>query len=274
MSSTAWEMLTGPVTRDDSAWEMFHENSKATPYEPFLAEAVAAAYAQQIPESLAFEGYSEVSLPEVMTKSSLSIDEAMDRRSICDSLEPCSVTLETAAKLLRFGYGVAGDTRTEGARQPRTVYSAGSLFPLEIFLYSARVAGLSSGFYHYNPIRNNLRLLRGGDQSQRLAPTLMDGRIAQTAALMIFIAAMPERSVLRYGDRGYRFTLLEAGAAVQNINLIAGSLGLGCVNVGEYFDRQIDDLLNLDGLTISTLFLIGIGKRAGEEAARGGRSGA
>jgi SagB-type dehydrogenase family enzyme len=147
------------------------------------------------------------------------------------------------------------------------VHSAGSLFPLELFLHASRVAGLNSGVYHFNPPGDNLRFLRGGDQSQKLAPALMDGRLAQTAALIVFIAAMPERCVFRYGDRGYRFALLEAGAVVQNLNLIAGALGLACVNIGEYFDRQIDNILNLDGLTISILYMVAIGKPGGVEAA-------
>jgi len=186
------------------------------------------------------------------------------------------VSLQAAAALLRFSYGkisygTPGNHPADTPRGPRVVHSAGSLFPLEIFLHASRVAGLNSGIYHYNPPGNNLRFLRGGDQSQKLAPALMDGRLAQTAALIVFIAAMPERCVFRYGDRGYRFALLEAGAVVQNLNLIAGALGLACVNVGEYFDRQIDNILNLDGLTISTLYMVAIGKPAGAEAAQGGR---
>jgi SagB-type dehydrogenase family enzyme len=71
---------------------------------------------------------------------------------------------------------------------------------------------------------------------------------------------MPERSVFRYGDRGYRFALLEAGAVVQNLNLAAAALGLHCTNAGEFFDSEVDDVLDFDGLSISTLYAVGIGK--------------
>jgi len=54
---------------------------------------------------------------------------------------------------------------------------------------------------------------------------------------------------------------LEAGYVAQNINLVSNALGLGCVNVGGYFDRQIDKLLGIDGITHSTIYMMGIGKK-------------
>lgn len=122
------------------------------------------------------------------------------------------------------------------------------------------------GLYHYNPPQHSLRLLRAGDNSHKLSKGFVEPRIANRVAMLIFIAAMPERTVFQYGERGYRFVLMEAGAVVQNLNLIASSLGLACVNVGEYFDREIDGVLALDGLTISTMYVVAIGKGAEESS--------
>src|SRR5204863_9224189 len=90
-------------------------------------------------------------------------------------------------------------------------------------------------------------------------------RLGLDTAAIFFLTALVERSVYKYGDRGYRFTLLEAGHVAQNINLVAAGLGLGCINIGGYLDRQIDDLLGLDGLEHSTLYLIGVGERLPEQ---------
>jgi len=275
MSSTTWELMTTALERDDSAWELFQENSKASSHEPFLPEAVADAYAKQMPESFSFHPYPEVKLPEAATLPPVPLQQAIARRTAATALEPGEISFETAAALLRCSYGIAGEAEPPGAsRRQRAVHSSGSLFPVELFIHSSRVQGLNSGIYHYNPPENSLRLLRGGDHSQKLAPGLQDGRIAQTAALMVFIAVMPERSVIRYGDRGYRFALLEAGGVVQNLNLVSTALGLACVNIGEYFDREIDDVLTLDGLSIATMYVVAVGRPAGEteEAAHGGRT--
>ena len=85
--------------------------------------------------------------------------------------------------------------------------------------------------------------------------------IAYGASLIVFITSIFERSIFKYGDRGYRFILLEAGHVAQNINLVSNALGLGSVNIGGYFDREIDDLLGLDGVAHSTIYMIAIGSR-------------
>jgi SagB-type dehydrogenase family enzyme len=80
--------------------------------------------------------------------------------------------------------------------------------------------------------------------------------------MVIFITSVFERSVFKYGDRGYRFIFLEAGHVAQNINLVAYGLGLASVNIGGFLDRRVDDFLGLDGLTHSTIYMIAIGEEA------------
>jgi SagB-type dehydrogenase family enzyme len=88
---------------------------------------------------------------------------------------------------------------------------------------------------------------------------LVQPELAQGASLIIFLTAIFERSIFKYKERGYRYILLEAGHVAQNLNLVANAFGLGCVNIGGYFDREIDDLLDLDGVTHSTIYMIAIG---------------
>lgn len=83
------------------------------------------------------------------------------------------------------------------------------------------------------------------------------------SSLLVFITAMFERSIFKYGDRGYRFVLLEAGHAAQNLNLVSNALGLGSLNIGGFFDREMDDFLGLDGITHSTIYMVAIGKKNG-----------
>jgi SagB-type dehydrogenase family enzyme len=270
MNSLAWEMVTMPQMAEDSAWELFHENSKITRFDRVMTESVANACMAQMPESLIFEGFPEVKLPEVALPA-ISLWEAMSRETVTVELEPCLLNLNTVAALLRCAYGVA-ESDAESVRRRRSVHSAGGLFPLELFIHSVRVDGLGPGLYHYYPPANCLRALRKGDQSQKLAAGFLDARCVQASAITVFIAAMPERSVFRFGDRGYRFALLEAGAVVQNLNLAAAALDLHCANAGEFFDSEIDDVLDFDGLSISTLYAVGIGKtsRSANEGAGNG----
>lgn len=261
--STLWESLTRPQTGAvDEPWELFHESAKAASREELPGAGRLAGWTRQLPETLAFEPYPAVELP-APPPPALPLGEAIGRLPRARSLEPCPLSLEELATLLRWSYGVPGVPGVpdpQAPRAPRAVLSAGSLFPLEVFFHTAYVAGLQPGLYHYNPSRHELRFLRRHDQSHKIATGLADPRLATGAALTVFVAMMPERTVALYGDRGYRLALLEAGAVVHNLNLLAGALGLAGVNVDDYFDRRIDAILGADGLTLSTISLVAIGR--------------
>jgi SagB-type dehydrogenase family enzyme len=106
-----------------------------------------------------------------------------------------------------------------------------------------------------------LRLLREGDETRTISQAVVQPDIARGAAMIVFITAFFERTIFKYGDRGYRFILLEAGHVAQNLNLVSNALGLGSLNIGGFFDREIDDFLNLDGVTQSSIYMIAIGKK-------------
>jgi SagB-type dehydrogenase family enzyme len=90
--------------------------------------------------------------------------------------------------------------------------------------------------------------------------------LVESAAAVIFITAIFARSTFKYGDRGYRFILLEAGHLAQNANLAAQGMGLATTNIGGYADRLVDRYLDLDGLNESTVYVLLIGEAVSGEA--------
>ncbi len=144
-------------------------------------------------------------------------------------------------------------------RSVRVVPSGGGLFPLELFYYSACIKDLQAGVYHFNAIECGLRRLQTVEKTREFSASLVQPELGLGASIIIFITAIFERSTFEYGERGYRFILLEAGHVAQNLNFVANALGLGCVNIGGYFDREIDEYLDLDGITHSTIYMLAIG---------------
>jgi SagB-type dehydrogenase family enzyme len=71
------------------------------------------------------------------------------------------------------------------------------------------------------------------------------------------------RSRFKYGQRAYRFTLLEAGHVAQNALLAAAALGLAAVPLGGFYDRKVDAFLGVDGLQEAALYLLPVGSAAG-----------
>jgi SagB-type dehydrogenase family enzyme len=244
----------------DQLWEVFHENSKVSRYNPPLADSEVFATLKSWWESLPFEGYPKITLPHVHLPTNLSFEEILVRRATASALEPRRLSLEDISTLLHYSYGVTRDRTAEGFPRPfRIVPSAGALYPLEIFFYSAKENEIGSGIFHYSPAENALSLVRNGDYIKLISEAFVQEELILSASLLVFITAFFDRSIFKYGNRGYRFALIEAGHVAQNLNLLSTALNLGCVNMGGFYDRKIDNLLGLDGLNQSTLYAISIG---------------
>lgn len=254
-------MLLAPGASEVS-WELFHENSKTSKYNFSPSEEEVVARMGELHESLPYDGYPVVDIPPATPKKlHASLSETITRRCSALELAPKSVSFDDMTTLLFHAYGVNRDNRGTSFPRPfRTSPSAGALYPLELFFHSTRVLGLKPGLYHYNPSKNHLRLLREGDATEAIARGFVQPGAAQSASVHVFLTAVFERSTFKYGDRGYRYALLEAGHVAQNLNLAATALNYGCVNIGGFFDRKIDQFLGLDGLTHSTIYMTLIGQ--------------
>lgn len=266
MSRNFWDGLYLPPD-DGDLWEVFHENSKLGAYERFLPDELMAAYVARLSESLSFETYPEVELPTTLTPLALSLAEAINARETARQLTPETLTREDLATILHYAYGVTRDNEGTVFQRPfRAAPSADAFYPLEIFFHTTRVSELAPGLYHYNPSRNSVRHLSVGDHSGEIATGLIQKPVAVNSSLILFVTAMFERTTVKYGNRGYRFVLLEAGHVAQNINLVAAGLGLGCVNIGGYLDHHMDEMLGLDGVTHSTVYMLSIGGKVAAAA--------
>lgn len=75
----------------------------------------------------------------------------------------------------------------------------------------------------------------------------------------LFITATFKRNQLKYGERGYRGILLDAGHVSQNILLSSVALGCGACVVVACLDDPINDFLQIDGVEESVLMAVSIG---------------
>lgn len=262
MSERNLDDVLGVEAGGERLWEVFHENSKNERSGLALSEQSPEAIHRQMRqfnETLSYHGYPRVPLPERLALG-VSLDEAMLARQSIRAFVPRRVTLEEVSTILHFSYGMIRDN-SYGTHPPRTrvVPSAGALYPLEIYFQSARVEGLLPGIYHFDPKRNVLHALGRNDYSPW--PSTLYPDLVRNAALNLFITAAFERTSWKYGDRGYRYVLFEAGHVAQNATLAATALGLASFSLGGFVDREVDDALGLDGVTHSTLYMLCLGDR-------------
>jgi len=245
---------------EEPVWELFHENSKIERFSRPPPNEIVRRRMVELAVSFAYDGYPEFELPPPPPLDE-PLGEVMRARQSGRVMRACPLTLSQVSALLEYAYGETRDNAGSDFPRPfRTVPSGGALYPLELYLHSARIAGAPAGLYHYNPTDRKLRLVKRGDLTHRLTRVLVQPELPLNAAGFVFITAMFERTVFKYADRGYRFTLLEAGHVAQNLNLAATALGFGVLNIGGYFDRELDAMLDLDGINRSVVYMQMIGR--------------
>lgn len=263
MISKKLEDICLPSKEEDLLWEIFHENTKVGRHYSVLPQHEITARMKRMYEAFPYEDYVSISLPKTLSKLHLSLGEAILSRVTSRNMEPVHFSLEQIRTIFHYANGVTRDNKeTKYPRSFRTTPSGGGLYPLELYFHSAQVEGLKPGIYHYDPMSNSLQCIRPGDRSLDIKDCLapVQNHIATTTSMMIFITGVFERETFKYGPRGYRFVFLEAGHVAQNINLVATAMGLGSINIAGYFDREVDEMLGLDGIAHSTIYMIGIGK--------------
>ena len=170
------------------------------------------------------------------------------------------VNLGELSALLQTGYGITG--QGPGDVKLRTVPSGGALYPLDLYVAAPAVAGLEERLHHFDPLRSCLEMLGPVGRGQ-LEPLTPYPELVARASAVLFLTATFWRSRFKYGQRGYRFALLEAGHVAQNVLLAATALGLSAVPLGGFFDRQVNALLEVDGLHEAALYVIPVGHADG-----------
>jgi SagB-type dehydrogenase family enzyme len=198
-----------------------------------------------------------VSLPPAM-ESPLS--GLIRLRRSCRAYLPKTMPLPSVSALAAAAYGIVEVARLEdgGTFLRRSVPSAGGLFPLELFVFLQRVEGLSDGLYHYDVRGHSLELLRG-EPIADLEPFLYPYPFIRDANLVFAVAAVFERNQKKYGPRGYRYTLLEAGHLAQNLCLSAVELGLGTLCMGGFEDSRLNRVLGLEPTREGVVYAVAVG---------------
>lgn len=254
---------------DDPA-ELYHAASKVSePLLPAQLPGVAALHAHAALRASASRSLRRnPELPRIALPPPelphVDLGALLGRRRSARTFADAPVTSGEIATLLYAAYGVtAEDERGQGYR---TAPSGGALYPLEIYAALARGDGLAAGLYHYDPPRHALEVVRPPVPADSLARASAYPDIVRGCAVAFVLTAVFWRSRFKYGLRGYRFTLLEAGHVAQNLLLGADALGLAAVPLGGYYDRALDALLRLDGVDESALYVICVGRPDGGDA--------
>lgn len=156
--------------------------------------------------------------------------------------------------------GVIGWPVSEIPTLMRTVPSGGACHPFETYLLVNRVKGLGPGIYRYLSVEHKLLFLEAGLALEKKVANLP--HMLQRGAVVFMWTAIPYRSEWRYTIVAHKLIAQESGHICQNLYLACEAIGAGTCAVGAYNQKQIDDLLGVDGEEEFAIYVAPVGKVA------------
>jgi SagB-type dehydrogenase family enzyme len=242
-----------PLDDPTSLSLLFHLNS-----EPWLNDEAYKSAASNQELKRPSTVLAEVALPPP-TRTAFA--ELIAKRQSVRAFAPSALPLASVSALLAGAYGIV-DAAPNGAQSPflrRAVPSAGGLYPLEAYALCRNVEDLPDGIYHYDVLGHGLQQMTEGDPFPQLEPMFYTYSFIRDANLVIALGAVFMRTQKKYGPRGYRYTLLEAGHVGQNLCLMAAELGLSTLCMGGFIDSSLNPVLGLAPHREGVVYTVAVG---------------
>jgi SagB-type dehydrogenase family enzyme len=268
-------------TGKNSISEIYHENSKlnringmifarrfdAIRNNPYLQKAMSKTYKT-------YPNHKSVMLERDFVDSRKTFEEVIGTRRTTRAFSGEHISLQELSKILYFSYGINFSFKAfeshsllhvlpqfetgvkaidlnvtaDGYQAFRFPASAGGLYPLEIYLVAHRVEDLVQGLYHYNVREHKLEVLEEGDLLDKVMDLTFNQDWQLDVCVHFIITAIFSRTKFKYGERGYRFICIDAGHFMQNLYLAANSLDLGAAAIGGFYDDEVDEFVDVDGV--------------------------
>jgi len=129
--------------------------------------------------------------------------------------------------------------------------SAGALFPCEIYVLRPEEPPYRYDVHHH-------ALIDFGQKPFCFSVADAESGLPAPPSALVITAEL-DRSMKKYGGRGYRFSLLEAGHISQNLLLAATAFHVASLAYGSYFDPDLERALGLDGIdeVVCAVILLG-----------------
>ena len=243
-------LINALLNKPTRLYEKFHQRTKL--------KIVVATETKSIPEAWKktfYKSYPRLStlvLPDP-DMPPISLTKAFKQRKSERKFGRAPLSLEKLSTLLFYTAG-----KKDKTSQTRFYPSAGARYPIETYCISLNTE-LPKGLYHYNLKNNTVELLLS--LSTFNVDTYFGQSWMESAACIMVFTAVFERTTIKYGERGYRHVLFDAGAMTQNAYVMSTALHLNICAVGGYKADVLNDLLDIDGLHETVVGVVVCGEK-------------
>ncbi len=231
---------------------MFHLDSRFSHDTELPLNSKQAAALARNGDYKRYSNAVSISLPSALAPLDVPLEDAIRNRRSRKQFSDTSISVQELTRLLEFAAGVTHQEEIPRRAAP----SAGALFPVEIYPMVFGVDGIEPGLYHYVAVTSTLEYLKPLNGPCDLWPVLDFSFEGTTPAVAFALTARLPRVQAKYGERGYRFALMESGHIAQNMLLTATALGLNSIPAGGFFDDGLNFLLGVDGRDEVAVYLV------------------
>ena len=238
------------VVDGEQAWRVLHsQSSTGAPLGRSIDDATLKLLLETTfaPPDLSDSGV------DLEVGSAKTLELATMRRSTTpEDSDP--VSFGDLSTILASAYGISPS-------ESGSVPSAGGFYPLIVHvLIREPLPPLETGLWWHDP--RNLRLHRlsevVADDRILFVPGVTHQEILDRRMPVVFLSADLRRPSRKYGPRGYRYALIEAGAALQSAHLAAAEAGVPVRAIGGIEDESVHEYLALpDGAVALLALLVG-----------------
>jgi SagB-type dehydrogenase family enzyme len=206
----------------------------------FRNRIIAVEQAALVHTPRSYPGYPRTALEAVGERAFSSLDRSLRKRRVRRELGKSALSRRTLSRLLYLAHG---EFESDG-RGP--VPSSGKLQALELFVAPfSQSPWLEHGVYHYDRAGHCLARVAEGRERGDWARSIPSLSQFEGGALLWILVSDTPRLLDKYGERGARFALLEAGHLMQNLCLLSTSLKLCTIPLGGFFENEIASSLRL-----------------------------
>jgi SagB-type dehydrogenase family enzyme len=261
-------------------FDLYHENSKLFPSASMdIGKRVAAFfanYAIQKKIDRSYKSYDDANPISLEFGESLSVPfdrlifqrESVTPVNASDLFQGQPISVDDLSQILLAGYAEVRRRRVtvgdiEFSRGARTVPSGGGLYPLEVYIWNKATEEderlIPYRFYHLNPADRTLEEI--GVECPRLDFCFPESPYTKNSpSTVVVITALHRRTSIKYGERCYRFILLEAGHLMQNMLLAATAVDVPAVPIGGFYDDVLANTLRIDPRHEFPLYCLFLGR--------------
>ncbi len=236
------------------------------------ARAFVAEYGQPPAPFADVRSLNQLSMPGADREGSL-YQTLTARRTTRAFDQDVPMKLQELDTVLRYVFGCHGYARTVAdiVCIKRTSPSGGGLHPIEAYPIIRNVTGVAPGIYHYNAREHALSLV------SELTPAECDGIATSFTCGQSYFGAAHVTFVLtarfyrnywkyRRHPKAYAAILMDAAHLSQTLYLVSGELGIGAFVTIAINAKDIEERLELDGVSEGVIAVAGCGRRAPGES--------